>query len=96
MIEIHNEQGTYSAKMGADSFAENTQIILKSIWLICPIGPKVWDIVEIKTSLVIYSPCKITFNVVSKYNFLFQIIVIYGGAAAKAAEFCVRRRLPTV
>ena len=27
MIEIHNEQGTYSAKMGADSFAEKTHII---------------------------------------------------------------------
>ena len=46
MIEIHNEQGTYSAKMGDDSFAEN--IIPKFIWLICPIGPKVWDIVEIR------------------------------------------------
>ena len=33
MIEIHNEQGTYSAKMGADSFAEKTHIICTKIHL---------------------------------------------------------------
>ena len=34
-------QGTHNAKMGADSFAKNTQ---KFILLICQIRPKVWDI----------------------------------------------------
>jgi hypothetical protein len=29
--------------MGAASLAGNTP---KLIWLICPIGPKVWDVVE--------------------------------------------------
>ena len=39
-------QGTHSAKMGADSSAKNTPNVPKVIRPICPIGPKVWNIVE--------------------------------------------------
>ena len=48
----NHEQGTQSAIMGADSLAENTPNSPKFIWLICPIGPKVWDIVEKRLHLV--------------------------------------------
>ena len=46
---------THSAKMEAISSAENTPIIPKFIPPICPIGPKVWDIIEkglYRTSIV--------------------------------------------
>ena len=39
----NHAQGTHSAKMGADSLAENTP---KNIWPTCQIGQNVWDIVE--------------------------------------------------
>ena len=35
--------GTHSAKMGADSLAKNNPKFIRPI---CPIGPKVWDIIE--------------------------------------------------
>ena len=35
-------QGTHSAKIGADSLAENTP---NSIWPIYPISLKVWDVI---------------------------------------------------
>ena len=39
-------QGTHSSKMGTDTLAKNTQNAVKQFWMICPIGPKVWDIIE--------------------------------------------------
>ena len=45
MMENHGH-GTHSAKMGADSLAENTSNTPKLIWPIRPNGPKVWDVVE--------------------------------------------------
>ena len=39
-------QGAHSAKMGADSLAENNPNISKKSRLICPIGPNLWNIVE--------------------------------------------------
>jgi hypothetical protein len=38
--------GKTNAKMGADSSEENTDYTPKFIRTICPIGPKVWNIVE--------------------------------------------------
>ena len=58
-----------------------------------------WNSCPNEVSIFAETPLQsnMTFKTVSKYNSLFQITVIYGGAAAaKAAEFCVRRRLPTV
>ena len=42
----NQEQGTHSEKMCADSLAKNTLNTQRFIWPICPIGSKVWDIVE--------------------------------------------------
>ena len=41
-------QGTHSAKMGAYSSAENTPNNPIFIWPNCPIGSKVWDVVQTK------------------------------------------------
>ena len=45
-----------SAKMGADILPENTQNTPKFILPICPIGPKVSDVVEKRASLGVRGP----------------------------------------
>ena len=46
MTEIMDKGLTHSAKLGADSSTQNTTNTQKLIRPICPIGPKLWDIVK--------------------------------------------------
>ena len=57
-MEIMDKGLIHSAKFGADSSAQNTTNTQKLIRPICPIGPKLWDIVKKKASSGIRNPCK--------------------------------------
>ena len=46
----NHRAGTHRVKMGDDSVAKNTPNTPKSIWQICPMGPKVCEIIEKKVS----------------------------------------------